>query len=201
MHTLAPFDPQAVADLMALSSRRLRISCETYHAMAEALLPLGRTELIDGHVIAMSPIGPAHAHTVYRIARLLEDAVRGQERGRPRIYVQSPLRLDDGTEPEPDLAVLRADLDETRIPTAADALLVVEVSDATERFDRTVKLPRYAAAGIPEVWIALPAARTVERYRQPTTDGYAERSRYQAGDELEALGGLLPVGAMFPAAD
>ena len=77
-------------------------------------------------------------------------------------------------------------------------LLVIEVSDATEHFDRTVKLPRYAAAGLPEVWLALPATRTLERYREPTTNGYAERSRYAPGDKIEAMRSSFAVDAMFP---
>jgi Uma2 family endonuclease len=92
--------------------------------------------------------------------------------------------------------VLRTDLDETRISTAADAPLVIEVSDSAGHFARTVKLPRYAAAGVPEVWIAFPQTRTVERYREPFPDGYAERSRFTAGEEIEAFGHELPVDAM-----
>ena len=192
-------DPQALADLVALSARRLRLTCDEYHGMAEALAPYGRTELIDGDVITMSPIRAPHVYTVHLLSNALQRLIFAADPAPAALLVQSPLRLDDGTEPEPDLALLRPDVDMTRIPTAADALLVIEVSDATERFDRAVKLPRYAAAGIPEVWLALPETRTIERYRLPGPDGYAERSRHAAGDEIEALGALLPVDAMFPA--
>ena len=192
-------DPQALADLVALSARRLRLTCDEYHGMAEALAPYGRTELIDGDVLAVLPIGAAHVFTIYRTADALQRRISAPDASPARLFTRSPLRLSGTTEPEPDLALLRPDVDMTRIPTAADALLVIEVSDATERFDRAVKLPRYAAAGVPEVWLALPETRTIERYRLPGPDGYAERSRHAAGDEIEALGALLPVDAMFPA--
>lgn len=90
-----------------------------------------------------------------------------------------------GHEPEPDVVLLRTDYErEARVPEAHDALLVVEVAVSTERFDRDVKLPRYAKAGSPEVWIVLPEKRRVEVCWRP------ERNRYADVQTLGADGAL-----------
>jgi hypothetical protein len=96
-------DPQAVADLVTLSARRLRISCETYHAMADALLPLRKTELIDGHIIATSPTRAPHLSTAHRVTQMLQRLLSAGKAEPFLLPIQSPLRLDDGTEPEPDV--------------------------------------------------------------------------------------------------
>ena len=71
------------------------------------------------------------------------------------LYVQAPITLADDTEPEPDLALVEYREDEypEGHPTPGDVLLLIEVSDTTLGIDKSIKLPRYAAAGIPEVWI------------------------------------------------
>src|SRR4051794_36474075 len=68
------------------------------------------------------------------------------------VSVQNPLIISEHGEPQPDLVLIR-DLPPGRLPTPGDVLLVVEVSDTTLTYDKNVKLPRYAAAGIPEVWV------------------------------------------------
>ena len=70
------------------------------------------------------------------------------------VSVQNPVRLSDFDEPEPDIAL--ADLtkfDGTRHPHPAEVILLIEVSDSTLKYDRDFKIPLYAEAGIPEVWI------------------------------------------------
>ena len=68
---------------------------------------------------------------------------------------QSPIRLSDDSEPEPDIAILkpRADFYTKSHPQAKDVLLIIELSDSTLSYDQEVKLPLYATAGIPEYWI------------------------------------------------
>jgi Uma2 family endonuclease len=39
------------------------------------------------------------------------------------------------------------------------------VSPSTERLDRAKKMPVYAAAGVPHLWLVNPTARTIEVYR------------------------------------
>lgn len=171
------------------------LTVDEYHAMAEAgiFAEDERIELLDGQLIEMPPIGSRHFHCVNRLNRLLADRAPFEV----GISVQNPVRLNDRSEPEPDLVLLRPGVDESRLPGPDDVLLLIEVADTTLEKDRTEKLPRYAAAGIPELWIvALPEDR-IEVYRRPAGNDYKVRLLFQRGDELdvEALpdAGPIPV--------
>jgi Uma2 family endonuclease len=158
-----------------------RITADEYHAMAEAGI-LGeddRVELLDGKIIAMSPTGGSHIGCVNRLTRVLV------ERTSPDIIVsvQNPVRLDPHWEPEPDVALLRPG-EPDAVPTADRVLLLIEVADTTLAKDRTVKVPQYARAGIPEVWLVALEDRYVEVYRRPSSDGYAEMRRYGPGETV-----------------
>ncbi len=79
--------------------------------------------------------------------------------------------------PQPDLALLapREDFYEHGGSSAADVLLVVEVSDSTFRFDHSVKMPLYARHGIPEAWIVDVQRRELRIYRMPRDGDYLDR--------------------------
>jgi Uma2 family endonuclease len=124
--------------------------------------PDARVELIDGEIIDMAPPGNPHAGTVDQLALILGPAVAG----RVHVRVQNPLQLDDHSEPQPDISLLkpRADFYKSRRPRPSDALLVVEVADTSLRFDRNRKVPLYARHEIREVWLVdLEAKRLVRR--------------------------------------
>jgi Uma2 family endonuclease len=89
--------------------------------------------------------------------------------------VQDPVHLEDDSEPQPDLMLLKpaADDYESRHPKPDDVFLLIEVSDATLETDREVKVPVYGRAGIAEVWIVNLDDGTLEVYREPNFDGYA----------------------------
>lgn len=147
---------------------------DTYHRLGElgVLDEDDRVELLDGQIVAMTPIGAAHAACVNRLNHLLTRRL-----GRDAcVSVQNPLILAERWEPQPDLAVLRqpAGLSSERLPEAQDVLLVIEVADSSLEHDRDVKLPRYAAAGIPEAWLVDLSSDTLRVCRQPSPDGYAE---------------------------
>jgi Uma2 family endonuclease len=133
--------------------RRHRISVHDYHRMAEVgvLAPDARVELIEGEIIDMAPIGKDHQSIVDQLTRALVRAVED----RTIVRVQGSVRLSEWTEPEPDLVLLapRADFYRSEFASGADALLVIEVSDTTLRYDHDVKVPLYARHGVPEVWI------------------------------------------------
>jgi Uma2 family endonuclease len=137
--------------LMESWPRRHRITVDEYHRMAELglLAPDARVELIEGEIIDMAPIGKEHTSVVDQLTRLFVRAV-GDE---AIVRVQGSVRL--GRMSEPDLLLLRpsADFYRSRFATGADALLVIEVSDSTLRYDREVKVPLYARHGVPEAWI------------------------------------------------
>lgn len=150
-----------------------RFSVEDYHRMAESgvLKPGARVELLDGKIIDMSPIGPYHGGLVNRLIRIFTQL----SKGRWLVSAQNPLRLDDHSEPEPDLLLLRPAPDEytRRHPQPEDVFLLIEVSEATLHYDRNEKLPAYARAGIAEVWIVNLVDLAVEVYREPSFTGYS----------------------------
>jgi Uma2 family endonuclease len=163
-----------------------RFTVSDYHRMRDSgiLGEADRVELIDGEIRQMSPIDPIHAATVKRLSHHLFAAV-GQ---RAILSVQDPVELNDLTEPQPDLALLRWDDDfyEHQHPTPADVLIVIEVANSSIDYDREEKLPRYAAAGIPEVWLVHIARQVVEQYTLPVGDDYTYRRIVKRGSMVTA---------------
>ena len=138
---------------MQIEVNKKRFTVDEYYQMAAAgiLRPEDRVELIDGEIVQMSPIGDRHALCVMIANNLFARALGAAA----LINVQNPLRLNKYTEPQPDIVVLkpRADYYKHKKIRAEDTLLVVGVSDSSIRYDQKIKVPRYAEAGIPEVWI------------------------------------------------
>jgi len=167
---------------MSVQIARRHFNVTEYYRMTEAgiLSASDRVELIDGEVVEMSPIGSRHAACVNGLTMLLTS-----ELGQTTILsVQNPIRLDEHSEPQPDLCLLqpRDDFYAQAHPTPADVLLVVEVADSSAGFDREVKLPLYAQASVPEVWIVNLPADTVEVYSQPVS-GHYQKSQELKRDE------------------
>lgn len=164
-----------------------RFTVEQYHRMGETgvIGPDERVELLDGEIVEMAPIGSEHAGCVARTTKrfnrtLGDDAC---------VWPQNPVVLDDWSEPQPDLMLLKPRRDEyaSAHPRPEDVLLVIEVCDTTYERDRDEKLPRYAAAGIREAWLVnLPEAR-IEVYRRPTKAGYRSVRRIKRGGEIAPL--------------
>ncbi len=140
--------------------------------MAESgiLQPDERIELLEGQIIQMAAKGTAHRAAVTRIQRLFERRLGD----RVLICLQDPVQLDDYSEPEPDVAILVPDpLDyEDHHPKPVEVFLLIEVSDKTLKFDREVKAPAYARAGIAEYWVLDVNARKLHVYRIPGATGY-----------------------------
>ncbi|MGI8915094.1 MAG: Uma2 family endonuclease [Chloroflexota bacterium] len=169
---------------MAIALTRVRFTADDYHRLADAGI-LGeddRVELIDGEIVRMSPVGAQHAGTTKKLNRLfnrtLGDAVV--------IGVQDPVRLGDDTEPEPDISVLRtrADFYTASLPVPAEILLLIRVADTSLLADRLVKIPRYARAGIPEVWLVDLDHKRIERHAGPAAEGYTDVTVIAEGQSL-----------------
>jgi len=164
-----------------------RFSVKDYYRMAETgvLRPDARVELLDGKIIDMSPIGPFHGSITKHLNQLFSAAAKG----RWITQVQDPVHLDDHSEPEPDLALLKpvADFYRRRHPQPEDVFLLVEVSDSTLTTDQENKLPAYGHAGITEVWIVNLNELTVEIYREPHFTGYGSKAILRAGGQASPL--------------
>ena len=165
---------------------RRRFTVEEYCAMVAAgiLAEEERLELLDGEIILMPPINPPHESGTDQLTGQLLYPLYG----RALVRVQGSIMLDDSSLPQPDLAVLRLrDNYQRERATAADVLLVIEVADSSLRRDRELKLPHYAAAGIPEVWIANVPARQVEAFSDPVDGVYQSRRIVPADGQISPI--------------
>ena len=161
-----------------------QFSTEDYHRLAELgfLAPDARVELLDGEIHDMSPIGPFHGGIVKRLNRLFSSCAGG----RWIVSVQDAMGLDKYSEPQPDLMLLKPAPDDytAHHPVPDDVLLLIEVSDSSLEFDRRKKLPLYARAAIPEVWIINLQELEIEVYREPHLAGYGSKSICRPGEKL-----------------
>jgi len=142
-------------------------------------------ELVEGEIIRMSPIGSRHAACVRRLTALFAQRLGA----RACVSVQNPVVLGRHSELQPDVAILRprADAYAEHHPGPADILLIVEVIDSSGNYDRGTKLPLYARARLPEVWLVdLPQA-TIDIYRAPSLRGYRDHRNALRGERLSPL--------------
>ena len=169
---------------MSVQLIRHRFTVDEYHEMARAgaLAEDARVELIEGEIVDMTPIGFRHAATVDLLTRWLVQGCGN----RAVVRVQGPIRLSAHSEPQPDLAVLKPRDDFYRTTAAApdDILLLVEVGDSSLPYDRTIKLPLYARAGIREAWLVDLVRDRVEVFSDPGPDGYRRSETRERGAAL-----------------
>ncbi|HET7292249.1 MAG TPA: Uma2 family endonuclease [Vicinamibacteria bacterium] len=178
-----PVDRDALAALAA--EPRRRITVVDYHRMIEAGI-LGeddRVELLEGVIVEMSPQSERHAQAIQRLTRILFRSLGEEYAIRPQL----PLTFGENSEPEPDLAVLRAQDARSDQEHPTRALLVIEVAGESLRKDRAVKSNLYARFGVPEYWVVNLVERTIEVHRDPGADGhYRATTTATVGDYVEA---------------
>jgi Uma2 family endonuclease len=175
-----------VGKAMLTEIRKRRFTREEYHRLVDAgiLREDDRLELIDGEIFEMSPINKRHAACVLRMSTFFTRSFQQTA----LVSAQGPLRLNQYSEPQPDVIVLKPRDDFYGGEwTPRDVLLLVEVSDTTLKYDREVKLPRYAAAGIPEAWIADVNENLLFVYREPSGDGYKTELTLHYSDSVSPL--------------
>jgi Uma2 family endonuclease len=164
-----------------------RFTVEEYFRMAGSgvLAPGAKVELMDGEVVDMLPIGPFHSGSVNYLAEIFTE----RSHGRWQVAVQSPLLLGPHDMPEPDVMLLRRSEDryKARHPAAGDVYLIIEVSDSSLAYDLHTKVPLYARAGIPEVWILNVPQKQLEVYRDPGLSGYGSKTVLRDGEAAPAL--------------
>jgi Uma2 family endonuclease len=172
---------------MAIQQPHYRFTRAEYHKMVDAgiLHEDSPVELIEGEILEMSPIGRRHKASVDRLTRLFSRSLGDAA----IVRVQSSVVLGDRSEPEPDLALLRwrDDFYATADEMPDDVLLIIEVADSSEGYDRQTKAPLYARYGIPELWIAMLNADQVIVYRDPMPDGYAMTRVARRGESISPL--------------
>lgn len=163
-----------------------RFSVTEFERLVEVgiLTESDRIELLDGELIIMAPIGKKHANAVRRLinrfAKLFGDVAL--------VDCQNVMILDEYSAPQPDLLLLKPELDKTgELPHPADVHLVIEVADSSLGFDMTRKLRAYARNGIQEYWVVNLVAFTVDVFRQPSGDAYLEQFRRKGGESIAPL--------------
>jgi Uma2 family endonuclease len=175
---------------MVSTVTRRRFTADEYQRMGQVgILSEGdRVELIDGEIVVMAAMGPRHNASVSSANRALvkaagDDAI---------VLPQGSVRLDLYYEPEPDLVLLRprADFYASRHAGPADILLIVEIADSSLEYDRDVKAPVYAAAGIQEYWLADLSTNILWRYSSPERGAYQRVEPCRRGQSIAPR--LLP---------
>nr|WP_080814055.1 Uma2 family endonuclease [Halomicronema hongdechloris] len=129
-----------------------------------------QVELIAGQIIQKMPKGPAHSALCKRLEKLLESQL-GEH---ALVRMQDPIQLDDYSEPEPDIAVVRPqdDFYASHHPIPTDVFLILEVADTTLERDLGSKADLYSAAGILDYWVLNLSAQQLHIFREPSPGGY-----------------------------
>jgi len=159
---------------MAVTIDRYLFTVDEYYKMVESgiLTEDDRVELINGEIISMSPINSPHGGCVNRISNLFAYLLHRKV----VVTVQNPLHISEYSEPEPDVMLLkpRNDFYADSHPEPKDVYLLIEVADSSLAYDREVKLPLYAEAQVPEVWIINLVDKQVEVHRLPANGKYQQ---------------------------
>lgn len=163
-----------------------KFSVDDYHRFIEMGIfkPEERLELWEGEFVEMSPIGKRHAGCVDSLSEMLKDFLNRQA----IVRTQNPIVLNDFSEPQPDVCLLKRRDDFYRLisATAQDVYLAMEVSDSTVKYDRDIKFPKYAENGIAESWLIDLENDRIEIHTQPTKNGYKLVKILHRGDIAES---------------
>ena len=174
--------------VMAVVLERRLFTRHEYHTMVRAgiLNEDDPVELLEGEIVHKMPSGPSHAGVVKRLNKILS-RIAGDA---AIVSVQDPLALDDLSEPEPDLMLLRprADFYSDSHPTAADVFLVIEVSDTSLVADRDNKVPLYARHAVPELWLVDLEERRVLVFNRPANGRYTGERVCRDADTIAVPG-------------
>ena len=172
--------------VMSSQPKKHFFSVDEYYLMAQAgvFANQDRLELIDGEVVEMSPIGSTHQGCVDALCALLSEQL-----GKTAIVrVQGPIHIDEYSQPQPDIVLLkpRRDFYRRSHPTPGDILLVIEVADTSVEYDREIKLPLYARAGIQEAWLVLLSKDVVEVHSSPRIGRYQKVQRLKRAKKVQS---------------
>jgi len=161
-----------------------RFSRSDYHQMSElGMLPEDqRTELIEGEVLLMVPIGTRHAAVVSNLTTVFSHLMVPVAH-----WVQNPIAVTDFSELQPDYCLVRVQSYADRHPGPEDIYLVVEVAQTSRDFDRERKAPLYSSAGIGEYWVVDLVLDVIEVMREPGPEGYRDIQVVRRGDRISLL--------------
>ncbi len=172
-----------------------------YHKLGEMgfFHPEERVELLSGNIITITAKGTANTSATRRTANVLRDILGNQV----DVYYKSPIALDDNSEPEPDIAVVRIDPFDyaTHHPTPSEVYLIIEVADSSLTFDREIKAKAYARSGITDYWVLNVNERQLHVFREPAENGYQSElilGEYRSISPLQFPAVNIAIQAMLP---
>lgn len=174
---------------LTLEPNRLkRLTVQDYHRMSELgiLDPGERTELITGQIVLMTSKGTPHVLTLRLLAIALDRLLSQQP---VFVSTQDPIYLDNYSEPEPDLTIVRGTVLDyaDRHPRPNDIHLLVEVADSTLKQDCEIKDKLYAQADIADYWVVDLKNRQFHIFRNPTPTGYTSHLILSEPSEISPL--------------
>ena len=169
--------------MTALPKRKI-FTVDEYHKMIDAGVFVGNSdyELIEGEIVKKMTQGDLHIACINRLNMFFAPVLAG----RAIVSVQNALIINEISEPEPDVTLLkfREDFYASGKATAEDVLLLIEVSDSTVKYDRDVKIPLYAAAEVPVVWLVNLPRQILEVYTQPEKGKYKIVRKYAKNETI-----------------
>jgi Uma2 family endonuclease len=137
-----------------------------------------RVELLYGRLVAMSPKGPRHESALQRLTRIFVHRFDG----RATVRIQAPFAASDGSEPEPDLALVPLGEYDDAHPSVAH--LLVEVAQSSLELDRTTKAQLFAECGVPEYWVVNLVDGLVETYGEIVRGAYSRVTPFRRGEAV-----------------
>ena len=165
---------------------KYRFTADQYERMGEAGIfrPEARLMLLEGSLYDLPPISPSYISCITNLIVILHSLQAGDF----IIASQNPIRLDEYSETQMDIALLRQrkDFYGDATPMPADVLLVIEVADSTVESDGSYKMPLYAKAGIPEAWLVNLPDEKIELYAEPADGAYQFAVDFKRGEDVRA---------------
>jgi Uma2 family endonuclease len=154
---------------------------EEYHRLvATGILDEKRVELLAGIIVDMAPEGMPHAVYCSEAVEYLR-SVLGD---RAKVREAHPITLPNDSEPEPDIAIVRAPNRQylTHHPYPQDIFWLVEYANTTLKKDLNDKKQVYAAAGIAEYWVVNLQTLELIVFRDRVIDTYQSETILAAGN-------------------
>ena len=181
-------------DVISTEPQPMRWTIEQYKGLGDAgVFGDKRVELIEGAIYEMSPIGVAHWVAVNLVTQELNKVFATGF----FVSAQNAIEFGKKSQPQPDVAVFKGSIRDFKKNIPHKAVLIIEVSDSTLKFDRTEKMSLYAKNKIAEYWLLNLKERKLEIYRAPFEDANALHGwSYSDIRVLEATESIAPLSAL-----
>jgi Uma2 family endonuclease len=151
-----------------------------------------RLELLDGLLVVREPQSSRHGATVAALCEILARAFGTGYHVRPQL----PVALDDTSEPEPDIVVVRGGPWDYVTSHPSAPVLLVEIAETSLSVDRAHKGGLYARAGFADYWIVNLPDTVLEIYREPAPAATARSgAEYRAVERFTFGATVAPLAA------